>query len=210
MVAVQMAKRSKQRGTTKKEGQKSSFKLTGASFMVILIIVLMVGSSVAFIILYYSSGSSSQTYNGVSFSVDKQLNSYVFTYDGAKNYAWYLPPDVASVNVPQAFISALDNTSRVTIARSARNDSALAVGTYYLADSLTTTGRFAVSSAFTDRVPAVNCSYATASNPMILFASSNTSNLTYSDYCLRVDYVGQQDLLRERDAIAYHALGILG
>lgn len=205
-----MAKRSKQRGTTRKQGLRIPFKPSFGSFMVLFIIVLMVGSTVAFIVLFYGAGGSGQNYDGVTFKVDQNINGYSFKFDGSTNYAWDLPPDVADVNVPSGFVSALDNTSRVTIARSSVQDQYLAVATYYLSESLIKTGRFSVSQALTDGASAVNCSDASAQNPMILFRSADTSNLTYSGYCLTVDYGTQQDILRYRDAILFHALGILG
>lgn len=156
-----------------------------------------------------TSGANAQVYNDVSFRPDRSGQYYVYTYEGVEHRTLALPQEVDAVPVPGSFLAALDNTSRVTIARNRAEDPYLAVATQFLSESLTRSGNYAVTTAFTEGEPSVSCEDASAQNPIVLFEQSNETLLTHEGSCLTVEYADQPSIIITQSALLYRVLGII-
>lgn len=201
-----MAKRSSKRAS-QDERMRKNFRIGMVVFMGLILTTSL------FIFAFQlspTSGLNTITYNDVSFRVDQNQQLYVYRFEGVEHRTAILPQEADSVPVPQELIDDARATSRITIVRSSVPDQALALSTFLLSESLTRTGDYGVTQAYSDRDPLASCADASAQNIVLSFEQSNETLITYDDHCATIAYADQYGALVTKDAILYRILGIIG
>ena len=156
-----------------------------------------------------TSGLQSITYNDVSFRIDQREQLYVYRYNGIEHRTVILPQEAETVPVPPELITDARATSRITIVRSSVPDQALALSTFLLSESLTRTGLYGVTQAYSDRDPLASCEDASPQNLILVFEQSNETMISYEDSCATIGYADQYGALVTKDAILYRILGVI-
>ena len=200
-----MAKRSNKRAS-REERRTRQLQLGMVIFMGVILTTSL------FIIAFQlspTSGLNALVYNDVSFRIDQNRQLYVFRHNGIEHHAATLPQEAETIPVPPALIEDSRATSRITILRSSEPDQALALSTFLLMESLTKTGLYGVTQAWSDREPLASCDDASAQNLIFFFEASNETRITYDEWCARIEYADQYSALLTKDAILYRMLGII-
>jgi hypothetical protein len=148
-------------------------------------------------------------YNGVTFYVDQGQQLYVYHYNGIEHRTAILPQEVESIPVPQDLINAARSTSQITIVRSSAPDSAIALSTFLLSESLIGTGSYDVVQAYSDLDPQASCADASAQNVVLVFELSNKTLVSYEDSCATIEYVDQHGVIETKNAVLYRIMGII-
>ena len=200
-----MAKRSNKRAT-REERRTRHLQLGMVIFMGVILTTSL------FIIAFQLSPTSqlnAPTYNEITFRIDQGQQLYVYRYNGIEHRTATLPQEVEMIPVPDDLIADSMATSRITILRSSEPDQALALSTFLLTESLTRTGLYGVTQAWSDREPLASCDDASAQNLIFSFEASNETLITYDDWCARIRYADQYSALLTKDAILYRILGVI-
>jgi hypothetical protein len=201
-----MAKRSNKRASHE-ERRSRQLQLGMVIFMGVILTTSL------FIIAFQLSPTSqlnAPTYNDIRFRIDQQQQLYIYRYNGIEHRTVTLPQQAEAITVPPQLIEDSRATSRITIVRSSEPDQALALSTFLLSESLTKTGLYGVTQAYSDREPLASCDDASAQNIILLFEASNETIISYEDSCARISYADQSAALLTKDAILYRILGIIG
>lgn len=183
-------------------------KLSVPAVFALVAVLLMVASGIG----YIWKGSSVSEYNGFRFK--ERGNAYSTKINGKEIYFYSLPSKAESINMSDEAVYAMKSTKMVYMTSDPESKYKSSIGKieYDLMKNLAAEGIYPVF-AFTDEnqynITQITCSNATEVIPVLFFANSSSTEITYENSCIILEGQSDYDFYILKDRLMYSFYGII-
>jgi hypothetical protein len=178
-------------------------------FMVVFIAVIMVSSVFGVIFYGYNQPSAKQEYNNYEFKQENLL--WITEIDDNEFSFFYLPQEVENIQLPETTSTQLLNTYIIDMTSDEESmfNEEIALAEYTLAEDLAKIDKYArigLTANNSYEIPVIQCNQ--TDYPVVYFQKSDSTGFSYGS-CIMASAQQNYDILRLRDRLLYHILGII-
>ncbi|MFH2027934.1 MAG: hypothetical protein ABIJ08_02235, partial [Nanoarchaeota archaeon] len=170
--------------------------------------------SSVFGVIFYGFGSQDTTLKYKNLKFTREDSGWSTTINNQRVFFDYFPEELENINISSEIVDMLKNKYEIDVTSEINSTfkDTIALAEYNMAQVLNDILSVYLRPGFTQEneyLPAITCSDATLSVPLIYFIHSNQTSITLDGDCIIAEAINDNDFLRIKDRILYSILGII-